>query len=323
MNSKYAFLLLIFTGFFGSFIIYYLLASIINPYGLFPWGIDPIVDQDGPQKELLVRNKTSIDVLVLGSSRSTLLSDDYLDNISLFNFANTLGRTEDAYAILSTLIYDYKLKPKVVIYGLDVEAFNPDEEFNSFLLSNPKYFNKLVDNLKELRRQTLILKRIFSVFYIKDMMMSITARKQYANYIVDQNGILEKPFKGSSCEWKGDTMFFLQKQYKSKELSEKRINYFRKFINLTSNENITLIVFITPLNPSVFQEVNKTTTYSHRLEKTINLLKEYDNSIYFFDLSDNLAFGGNPLFYYDCVHPNRNNSNKIMMKIYPGFSNVI
>jgi hypothetical protein len=80
ISKKYKPMIYVLFGFFLTFIFYILIASYIDPEGIFPGGLDPIIQQDGQIKDEFIKQKTDIDILVLGSSRSEYFSD------SIFNY---------------------------------------------------------------------------------------------------------------------------------------------------------------------------------------------------------------------------------------------
>jgi hypothetical protein len=268
------------------------------------------------QKELIVNNSHTTDIIFIGSSRGMLLNSEMFPNASFFNRAVSGASIEDLIAIYQ-MYKSYNTLPHKIIIGIDPWTFNDNSgqtrwetlsnEFNMFI--NEPYHNT------SYKYKQLIS---FSYFQgsIKYFFKGLT-KNNYDNpqpsTKIDSSTTLRL---ADGSIWYGTDTYRISKEkidakvntylvdeiyalYNFNNLSERNLKLFESLIKDFKNNNIQIYFYLEPYHPLVYQRIKK--LYPMVIE-TESLIRNYamENHIkiigsfnpFLFNLTDNSFYDG-------------------------------
>jgi len=277
------------------------------------------------------------DIIVLGSSRAMGVNSTLFPNMNFFN-NSVSGATIEDYIAIFEMYHKKKIKPKIVILGLDPWLLNKNNNqkrwksianyYNNFM-SRPMLDRKSFD-LKSLiyNEKTFLLNKylqLFSLSYfqasIRDLFNIGNERNFYSTNLIESD-VAIKLFDGSLSYEKEYRLKFPQEVLKDAqryvnrkpiyaldkyyELDKKAIYKFEEFIDFLSSKNITIIFFFTPYHPYVYNHLINSNEYKIVLEvesyfKRVSL----QNNIYTIGSYNPEIYGFNENDFYDGMHPKK------------------
>ncbi|MBN2881010.1 hypothetical protein JXM83_03065 [Candidatus Woesearchaeota archaeon] len=304
----------------------------INPRDEFTSSFfEPVIKSARNEKVKLYENySVTPETIIIGSSRVMKLDPKYINNISnetCFNFGVNSARTEDYLAILLYLVNSNHTPDKIIL-GLDIEALHNNAEIDNRLIANDKLYRQ-ISNYSKYSAVLLLIKSL-NIMYLVDDLKTIKnyfthdnknpdyfERDGYLRYISFENQIKKNEFN-LSINIKNTKSTYHRRFEKMSDLSIKRKEYLKSFIDICDNNNVELTIFITPLHSDVVNYLTNTTSYKELLSKTIEFVNSLRQiySITFFNFENVTYFNGNNDYFYDGSHIDYRNSNYLIDYIY-------
>ncbi len=316
----------------GSLVLLYLgVTLLVDPRCHFGTSIFPCLTLDSRRDKMRLfaeyNRLAPIEGLILGSSRSMKLSCAELQKstgLRWFNFSVDSARTEDYLAIYRwTRASDAKLKALVI--GLDVEALHDLNELDDRLKSNPALMAVLDDARPSVYSRTSdflgLMKTVFSRYFAQDVLRSVRAAfvRLPASSTFDSDGFLHyiqwederaagtfdlrKNLEKSRAEYR-------QRFIEMQGLSVRRRAHVERLIKEVQQDNVQVVLWITPVHTDLAAFLDRTTGYSKRLEETrlfaVRLQVEYGLPV--LDFSTPSTFGATDAGWYDGGHMDEDNA---------------
>ncbi len=305
---------------------------LVNPESIYPTNLLPAVTWNTrPAKaEMMDRAQPRPQALILGSSRIMKLDPalvERLTGLPAFNAGVNVAMTEDYYVLLRYAVEHAHLPLKLVVIGVDVDAFHDREPINDYLLQpNPlgSYLLKGEARYAAWKRFTTL----FNGYQTKLSFISLwdsLVRKRKPNYSFEADGYLH--FNALEAEratghYDLDSKLsvtvqqYLRRYEGFTKVSPQRLEYFTKTLQYSREHGIRVVVFLTPAHPRVIQAL-QARAYEQRREEVLAAVNrvcgQYGVALY--DLSTLDKFGGRPSDFFDGVHPDENNSAKIVKAV--------
>lgn len=305
---------------------------LVNPMGLYPLRLlSPVTwNVRAVKPELLRQAEPKPQVLILGSSRSMQISPaevQKLTGLPAFNAAVESAMAEDDYAMLRYAVERAGLRPRLVVLGIDVEAFHnrlpiedqalEAEAFRGLLpgsgFSAWKKFYKLF-----VVQQTRLSLRSLSV--------QLTGRLPQRNYF-DPDGYLHYgEYERERASGRYDLDSKVQRyvaQYVARTagytaVSTERRKYLEELLQYCQERGIKVVMWVTPLGPRLLETIGPR-GYNQREREVLAMLQElgakYGAAVYDFSSVEN--FGGDPNGFWDGAHmtePNNALVTRLMLR---------
>jgi hypothetical protein len=296
------------------------LVAVVDPYGEFGTGLfRPIVASSRAQKlKSFARMDVNPEVLILGSSRVMKIEPDYvrsLTGLSVFNLGVESARTEDYYVLLRFALSLGK-PVKMVVLGIDDEAFSNSAEIDSRLKESPE-LSRYLDSAHRQSTFARSLSRIMSFSAVSHSFHAI--RLNWCGFppesqVVDpSNGFLtyvdwERELVGGNYDLQSKLAAsrdeYLRRYEGFTEVAEWRKQYFRKFVALCGEQRIQVHCFVTPLHPEVQVALTEKRQLLARHREVVEFVQGFagEPRFNFRDLSLQSSFGGDPAAFYDGGH---------------------
>lgn len=271
-------------------------------------------DERKLQKELIENLKKSPDIVILGSSRTMLINNEYFLDQFLLNNSVSGASIEDLISIYQ--IYKSKgIIPGKVIIGIDPWLFNEnnnqsrwktlENEYNKFLekdsffkdnlykykqLISPSYFQSSIKQLgKKSDPQTTLIKYNRSNTKLTDG--SLTYSKSYReSTISDINVGVQRYIQGN-----------IYSIGNFKELSPSIISKFELLIKDLKINNIQIIFFLAPYHPIVYDQIKRDYPKVLKTEEFIRSFARKKNIEILGSFSPN-KIGVDENYFYDGMH---------------------
>lgn len=299
---------------------------IVDPYSMTSYNLLNIPNKfsrdDRVEKVTHLKTASSYDNIMLGSSRvysmNPLIVSKFLGGTT-YNAAVGTARIEDHLGFLKLLKRLNKM-PKNIIIGLDFYTFNKEVESTKYFLKN--------NDLNFLSGTT------FQTSYISNFVSIDAFRasfKTLKNFVKNSN---KKPFFDQYGAG-GDTSkifsftprinqptsfpdaeiiteYHYVKTIHYKQLSKKRLNYLKEFIEICQSSNINLYMFITPLYGSLLTKIEN----DDRLFQNLNKLrKSIQQNTHFYDFTYHNSIIDNAQYFGIPTHTTTEGGNLILKKI--------
>lgn len=290
---------------------------LINPMDFYSTRIiPPIVVNDNKDKQtLLQRMQPAPGVLVLGSSRSMKLDPKVIQELSglpTFNAATSSASAEDVERMLRLAIQSDRVRPKLVILGVDLEMVKAGE----VVLTDGRYeWFQAVQSLSV--EQTVLSVRSLRLWSRRVPPRS-TRRLDPDGYL--HNLVFEDQLQSGRFDLERNMETTMQeyeaywKKYQS--ISAERMKLLESVLRLCRAYDIHVISFATPLHPRMrlFLEERGYRSRKTDFEELWKVLCARWNAKYL-DLSDPISFGGSPSGFYDGVHVNEANAGLLVRRL--------
>jgi len=338
-------LLIVFLGTFLLFLVGYLaLYRVIDPRSEFGTGIfpAPITNARQTKQDIFKRflAQGPIDGLILGSSRTMMMdpaSSPLANHRRFFNFGVENAMLEDDLAV-----YRWALQqgadPKILIVGLDVEAFDSANHIDDRLQSNARLLETVSPSAKNplsiqrMRSNATVTSNALTVQSAIAMTRAIELKVKPVPQVavVSEDGHNEFPVYEELVR---TTRFDLPKaisetlpvytgKYQNmRGLSEQRKQWLIDLIHDAQNHQCKVVLWITPLHPAMADVLEKSTPYGVRLQEVLAFLdhlpSQFPETVRVFDFSLPDRFGGTDDDWIDGAHMNKRNAGRafdFMMK---------
>ena len=235
---------------------------------------------------------------------------------------------EDYLAMLRFYRDRFGRAPRVVVLGIDVYVFNQSlpegERLKNCELLSPHIADFHAGSLPFDANNAL-----FSVHQLRSSLRSLWLyvgdpyRGQDSSFRDDGVVLYESSDRDSKNDDEDEFRRKLEaskREYETRRfanferLSEKRIAALDEFLELSSESDTRVIIFLTPLHPEVIQHLQKTSKYDERKSAVLTMLREHTQDYQFpvFDLTSLDSFGGVPGQFEDGAHPLEPNTREMV-----------
>lgn len=308
-----------------------LLNYLVNPESIYGTSLlPPLTWNTRPEKaSLMDAAQPRPQALILGSSRVMKLDPAQVQRITglpTFNAGVNVAMTEDDYALLRYAVERARMPLKLVIIGVDVDAFHDREPVNDYL-QQPNALGSYLSNQAQHRRWKQYT-MLFNGYQTKLSLVSLwdAVRGRKANYRFEPNGYVhflqyeaERKRGHYDLDKKVDTNIeqYVRRYQGYSGLSSQRLEYFKKTLAYARQRNMEVKVFLTPAHPRLLTSLEQK-DYNARHDQVLDAMQRAcaEAGAGFRDLSTVEKFGGSASDFYDGVHPNEANSAKIVDALF-------
>lgn len=268
------------------------------------------------------------DILVMGSSRTKLIREEYFSNIELFNTSVRGASIEDLIAIYQ-LYKTNNLLPDSIYIGIDPWTFNAnnkqegwktlEEDYYSFFKESSQ-INTAQNNLEQLISPSYFQE---SIFVLKSgFKLNPTATKNKYNklntILNDGSLVYSKKYREASFkEIDEKAITYVNGNVYSiedfKQISKIHINLFKRLISDIQEKNIKIKFILTPYHPIAFNKISKIKKYENVL-LTEKYIREFadNNSIITIGSFNPKIVGFDNTFFCDGMHCNEKGIKKLL-----------
>ncbi|MNX84148.1 hypothetical protein D3C86_1159330 [compost metagenome] len=285
------------------------------------------------QKYLINNAPFCPDVLVLGASRSMLISSTYFKGETFFNNCVSGATIEDLIAIVE-IYRQKKCLPKKIIIGVEpyfLNSNNNEKKWETLELEYQTFVNRMADDsLKKENnlifktqvffKKAFVFKELFSPSYFKSSVLELVMSKNRAPFVTDK--IANKMFTKLSD---GSVNYDLGYREASNETVEEKVSSFlardiskfenfdkldislqSKFISLIDYlllNNVKVEFFVAPYHPRVYEFITHTAKYKNVIKseaffESLAVKKQ----IKIIGSSDPNKFNLDKTYFYDALH---------------------
>ena len=313
--------------------IYFGFIHFVDPYGDYGSDHFPVLVLDSRRAKLqlfhrFMEQAPSVDGLILGSSRSLLMRPEALNGGHtgrIFNFAVDNAHAEDFLAIYHYVL-SQKANPKFLVIGLDIPSLQSDDVHDHMFDRS-----ELKDFLEEGTaapswtplQWVADTHSIYTKDYLKDAFKAIqmkivghTPKTKFApdGYEMQYSGAQLQPGEiGPGHDFGEDIKTYMQRLSGMRNLSPKRLGYLTQLFTEARQHNATIVVWLTPIHPRLYELINATTNYRD-LTNEVNIEAQKWTSTYgvhYKDYSNLDTFGGVDADWNDSTHMNVRNMDRV------------
>ncbi|MGL4514635.1 MAG: hypothetical protein ACRCT8_16220 [Lacipirellulaceae bacterium] len=301
----------------------------VDPYGQYGTGLLPAITRTSRGEKIdLLRAAKSPEGLLLGSSRAMKFETSRLaerTGLRFFNAAVYYGRPEDYLALVRAshdLSGDW---PRMVVVGVDVDAFVETPGVDGELLRNPFLRGLATDSLTwddRLRPLRELLSWQQSVSSLRSLRRVAGATPADHDETFAPTG--EIVYHRRERERAAGTYDFAaalsvtQDDYtrlyaRYRRLSPRRVATWRALCALCREHDVTLHAFVTTWRPELVAELDKAGRLAARRDDVLKLLAETipaGGRVADFTMLD--SFDGDPTAFFDGIHPIEANTRKMI-----------
>jgi hypothetical protein len=308
---------------------------LVNPYGLYPPAIFPqITDSIYEYKiQLLSEFNPPPEALILGSSRVQCIDPEIVEEITgrrCFNWALWESRTEILYASLRIALEEFHAPIDLVIVGVEPEMFHPTSGLHpqarttaayiKYFERTPFYkpildktvrmisFDQLIGSLKSIRRALKGIRSSNERYWRSDGFRQNMPGHAGSFSNVIQQGLVNYPIKF----WKPDEFT---------HLSDARIDYWRKFLDICEQNHIQVIAYLQPVHPELMERLyglGAEPIYEETAELVESTVTAMHGTYRDFRYLD--SFGGNKSAFWDETHMLPNNGDLLIRELLSDFN---
>jgi hypothetical protein len=302
---------------------------LVNPEDIYaPHLMPPVTCNVRAQKaDLLSKAQPKPEALMFGSSRLMTIEPQQVERLTglrTFNVSVSAAYTEDYYVLLRYAVERAQVEPKLVIIGVDVEAFHDHEPRNAYLLQPNAlggYLLKGEARGEGWRRFTTL----FTIYQTRLSFASLWSRlggKRTSTVEFTADGALkEDPWQKQIREGKFDRAKGLQAmiaQYVARwksytALDRDRMDYLAATLRYARAHGARVVVIATPMHPELRKALDPY-GYEQRQEQmhaAVAKLAQAEGA-QFVDVSDPASYGGLPEHFYDGVHEDSYNAERMI-----------
>jgi hypothetical protein len=326
------------------------IARLVDPRGEFGSGRFPVIESDARAEKMRLFQSYAAEGkpsgLILGSSRAMKVRPGTLERETgqrFFNFAVDNARAED-YLAIYRWVRQQGVRPKLVVVGLDVEALHDDDRAEASLLQDGALMATLGNGgpaerglLAPFRgspaaRLAKRYKSTFTIEYLTDMVTAVRLflfpqsrplplmefepdgylryrrwerERAAGRFRFDQD--LERCLTRSAGRFEAMT-----------QLSGRRRTYVQELADEARAEGARVVVWITTLHPATTRHLEARTGYAALLDATREYLRSLaGEGVAGFDFSRPEAYEGTESGFYDCLHIDETNANRLMAALGP------
>jgi hypothetical protein len=309
---------------------------IVNPYGLYPTQIFPAISVNDLDTALrdLERPENEPQVVVLGSSRSRqLLARDLECNTGLPS-ANAAyqGATPQGYSALAAFLLKTKQPlPRMLIIGLDVEAFHNANLFGDKVSQVPR-LQKYLSDFSRVQSIWLNATSLVSVGQLSDSLREV--QYQY----LTRPGIRLNPFTVAAASGKASNPTqdlpaegllrpdqeeinnYLARFNNYTALDEEQQGYFETLLSNAQRNHVRIKIFVTPMHPRLLEALNQQGYYPKRYKDVQAYIQQLRTRypFEFYDFSRPDSFGGTDTDFVNLSHINADNGTRLIAALFEG-----
>jgi hypothetical protein len=327
----------LFTLFFAVFS-YFAVVTIVNPRGVF-WGqaFPEIMPNSRMLKLDLLQqyNRTGkVELVVLGSSRSTRLSPDLVQSLTgerTFNAGVFSGAPND-YLSIYRVMKQQEIMPKTLLVGLDQEALDPETgpapDFESNLALTSALGGTVPNLPAKMWHWVRLYKQTLTTYYIQNIGQSVWIRLhprpplfEFESNGHEEDQVIDAQIQSRRyprlekieiCEDSLETKFSTYRGA-SPELERDLTELFSE----AAADHVRVLLWITPVHPEALEKIlNDPVAGRNFRDSEAHLMAlgaRYHLPVR--DLTDSRSFGGHPDSWYDCVHYSQADSDRIAKEL--------
>jgi len=321
--SVFVFLLLIFA-----------LAVMVDPHNDFGTDIfKPLVMTNRTEKLETISNLSpKPDIIIFGSSRVFSMDPELIENITnkkTYNASVSYARPEDHWTMANYIVNDLKIKPELIIVGLNLGELNNDN-IEPQTINNKNLIKYLNANpsvkLKNIFRS---LKDSINQGYIRDIFVSIFK----LNIKPNRTGLQTQDFlpngqivSFSSHPEKNQPETDFSKTYSHAfglfngldKLNPTRKLYLENFISFCNQNDIKVKIALLPMPAQTLEKLYIKTNYTNIYQEFLRYTGELHSAYKFdfYDFSTVEKFNGLEYDFDDATHPGVKNIEKITKLIF-------
>jgi hypothetical protein len=325
-----------FRAFLTTFLVAIALVASLNlavdPYGQYGTGMVPPMVRASRAEKLAQIAMARPAGLVLGSSRVMKLETAELTSrtgLPFFNAGVYFGRPEDYLAITRASREALGEWPKMLVVGVDVDAFVESPGPDAELLRDPKLRAVAADSLSIADRLRPLRELLSWKQSLSSLRSLATDRKEMSDGGRDETFAPtgEIVYHRRDRERAAGTYDFAAALADSRRdytrlyagytrLCPRRVAAWRTLCELCEREGIALHAFVTTWQPELAAVLDKTSRLAERRVEVVGLLEETaprGGSVR--DFSDLASFGGAAGDFVDGVHPTETNTRRMIAKL--------
>lgn len=310
------------------------LAIIVDPHNDFGTGLfRPLVMTNRTEKlRALSQISPKPQILIFGSSRVYTMDPDLIKKStgkSAYNVSVSYARPEDYWAMANYIVNDLKIKPELIIIGLNLGELNNDD-IEPQTINNKNLIKYLgADPFVKLKSIYRGLKDSLNQKYVRDIFVSIFKLNikpnrtglQTQDFLPNGRIVTSSDYFGEDrpkTDFSGSYSRAYDLFKNLKTLNPQRKSYLKSFLSFGNKNNIKVKIALLPMPPQILerlhQETNYTDLYREFLEYTdeLHLAYKFD----FYDFSAIQKFGGLEQDFGDPTHPGMKNIEKITQQIF-------
>lgn len=283
------------------------------------------------QKEIISSFRCNPDVVVIGSSKTMLISSEQFPNSKFFNNSVSGASIEDIVSIYQVYKHNNKL-PKKIIIGIDPWTFNEENGQTRWKSLEP-YYNQFKNTKNKSVRKMWYFKykELLSLSYFQSSIKNLpkvirgdsepkaTNRKnnKLSTKLVDGSKVYgEADREASMSEINRKIASYLKIKMYSIEnfgsISTKAWDDFEKLIYDMKSNNVVIEIFLSPYAPIVYDRIKN--DYPMVL-KTEEMIKKFSikNNIKLYGSFNPTLLGMDETFFYDGTHSKESGIKKILL----------
>lgn len=281
-----------------------------------------LLRNDHLQKLTLAKKFSSIDNLILGSSRAQRMDAQILSNRfggTSFNFSVASAGLEDHLGIILWL-EKMKKMPKNLILTLDFSYFNDHVPLtHEFLQAKALNFLKATQEEKN---------SFYSYFSLQTTRASVKTLKAFIkgtlpnhSFRADGTMVDTHPFdrKNFYQKMSREVKKYLIYNYSKGNylFSQKRFGYFKRILSIAKKHHTRVYIMLTPVYSELYKHIDQSVTLSKALNEVKKRLKQLPN---FYDAMLKTKETADPLNFQDAVHTSTAYGNQLLKRLLQKFA---
>jgi hypothetical protein len=319
-----------------------MLNMVVDPLALYGTGRFPALVRTDRSTKVQLMKSASLEALVLGSSRAMSLEPHYIaDKVGLrgFNATVSTGLIEDSLAFLGYAVQDLGRRPKLVILGLDLEAFHNARPTHRDLLSIPVLASKIgargsyegwADRLKTATMPYHTFSSLRSLYYAatryppmaddQDIAPDgLVHWRSYEKHVANGTFSLHAAMLGELANYQNKFVDY-------KVLAPQRVRMFEELVREARRAGARVIVYTTPIHPLFAEMLDSSTPYRVRGDEVAALMKRLAPALdfEFFDMRDPRRFDADlERDWIDGAHMSTPNARRLLDAILAPSSSAV
>lgn len=306
---------------------------IVDPYLLYHTGIfEPLIQSNREDKyQLLLERPVPPDLVILGSSRAERLRPARaaaLSGLSAFNASVSRATPVDFLVWTRFLLEGIGHRPHLLIVSVDVEAFNPMQQWmpSTWLDRSPfaPYAEgaSLQDSGATLEDS---LRMLFSWQQTSDALTVLWGDLSHSRpprtWFYDADGAYTLPDAELPADSIPDPSYLISFYTNYPALSEAALTRLAEFLDLCQQAGITVILYIPPYREDLLATLRTQTAFQARHNELaaaiVQLTETYSGD--FYDLLDASSFNGLPDAFLNGDHMDTANSDLLLAYLLAAF----
>jgi hypothetical protein len=285
-------------------------------------------------------------IYVLGSSRVMSVNPSLIERHTgrkCFNFGVPHGRAEDFYVITRFILDEAGGKPQAVILGLDFLSMAGEdsrlertpEEIHDFY--NCPALLKYLDARDRPNLLFITLKKLRQTIdraYVRDVLACLDrtyGKKGFANvcefnekgffaYYAQKDQLMFTGMDNLNREIDKYIKIWSDFFSRPRSISRIRADYLEKFLKLCRDNDVKVIIFLTPMNGRMREAMAKNPNFNAFYAGLSARMKQWQKQygFSFYDFINVSEFGGSEVDFYDGLHFRHYNGALLTIKILEG-----